>query len=331
VRGQTVLITGGTGTFGSAFVRHALAMNAARVIAVARNSEARYRLQQAYRDPRLTVWPCRVDVKADVEAVFALAGHIDLVVHAAAEKHVTTGEMFAGYTRDVNVGGAYHLIDVVNRDRSTRLIALSTDKACEPCNFYGETKAEAERLFIAAGHTVVRYGNVVGSSGSVMPLFIRQRAAGRITITDRRMTRFFMPIADDSPWRVQQMPSGHAVMSAVGLVQFAIEHSHGGEIFIPTIPSGTIQNLAEQIGPECVIDETGIRPGEKLHEKLVADDEVSRTYRLIDDVFVVEPAPVFYMTPVEPTFRYTSDVDAQPLQIVETHSREELACSGSQL
>lgn len=325
MRDQTILVTGGTGTFGTAFVRHALAQNAGRVIAVARNSEARYRLQQAYPDPRLTVWPCRVDVKADVEAVFALAGHIDLVVHAAAEKHVTTGEMFAGYTRDVNVGGAVHLIEAV-MGRSTRLIALSTDKACEPCNFYGETKAEAERLFIAAGHTVVRYGNVVGSSGSVMPLFIRQRAEGRITITDRRMTRFFMPIADDSPWRVQQMPSGHAVMSAVGLVQFAIEQGHGGEIFIPTIPSGTIQNLAEQIGPDCVIDETGIRPGEKLHEKLIADGEVPRTYRYLDGVFVVLPAPVSYMTPVEPTFRYTSDVDAQPLQIIENQSREDQLC-----
>lgn len=325
MRGQTILITGATGTFGSAFVRHALAQGVGRIIGVARNSEARYRLQQAYPDPRLTVWPCRVDVKADIDAVFAMAGRIDLVVHAAAEKHVTTGEMFASYTRDVNVGGALHLIEAA-LSRNTCIIALSTDKACEPCNFYGETKAEAERLFIAAGHTVVRYGNVVGSSGSVMPLFMRQREAGRITITDRRMTRFFMPISDDSAWRVQQMPHGRSVMSAVGLVQLAIDEGQPGEILIPTIPSGSIQNLAEAIGPGCVIDETGIRPGEKLHEKLIADDEVERTYRLLDGVFVVKPAPVHYMTPVDPSFRYTSDVDAQPLQIIETQSREDQLC-----
>ena len=321
--GQAVLITGGTGTFGQAFVRYALTQGAARVIAVARNSEARYRLQQAHRgDSRLSVWPCRVEHIRDVEAVCNMAGQVDVLVHAAAEKHITTGQAFSAYTREVNVGGALSVIDVAAKRRIPRIIALSTDKACEPYNFYGETKAEAEQLFLEAGHTVVRYGNVVGSSGSVLPLFIQQRSTGRITVTDRRMTRFFMPISDASPWRVDQMdldrtPVNAPVMSAVGLVQFAISHGEGGDILVPTIPSGSIQSLAEQIGPGCVIEETGIRDGEKLHEKLIADAEVPRTYRLIDGVFVVLPTPVSHLVPVEPGFRYTSDVHAQPIRVVE--------------
>ena len=316
--GQAVLITGGTGTFGQAFVRHALDRGAARVIAVARNSEARYRLQQAHRgDSRLSVWPCRVDQARDVDAVCEMAGQIDVLVHAAAEKHITTGQAFSAYTREVNVGGALSVIDVAAKRLIPRVIALSTDKACEPYNFYGETKAEAEQLFLEAGHTVVRYGNVVGSSGSVLPLFIQQRSTGRITVTDRQMTRFFMPIADESPWRVEQMPDHQPVMSAVGLVQFAMTHGEGGDLFVPTIPSGSIQSLAEQIGPGCVIEETGIRDGETLHEKLIADAEVPRTYRLIDGVFVVLPTPVSHLAPVEPGFRYTSDVHAQPIRVVE--------------
>jgi UDP-N-acetylglucosamine 4,6-dehydratase len=299
-------------------VRDALAKNAARVVAVARNAEMRYRLQQEYRDDRrLVVVPGDVRIVGDLRRAFDVAGIVDVVVHAAAEKHIVTGQDHRAYTRDVNVGGAESLIEVAAHRRAGKVVALSTDKACEPVNYYGETKAEAERLFVAANHTIVRYGNVVGSSGSVIPLFLKQRSAGLITITDMRMTRFFMPISDDGGWQVVQEPGRQPVMSAVGLVKYAIKRGCGGDILIPSIPSGSIADLARQLGPTCVIRETGIRDGEKLHEQLIAADEVERTYRLTQGVYAVLPAPVKHLTPVEPTFRHASDVDPQPLVIDE--------------
>lgn len=317
MRGQAILVTGSTGTFGRAFVKTALALGVDRIIALARNAEMRYRLAQDFPDPRLLVVPGDVRIVADLHRACEVAGPIDAIVHAAAEKHITTGQAFRPYVYDVNVRGASNVITVAAAFRIPRIIALSTDKACEPVNYYGETKALAEQLFIEAGYTVVRYGNVVGSSGSVIPLFLQQRQHGRLTITDRRMTRFFMPVSDDGSWSVWQEPGRHRVMSAVGLVVYALEHGTGGDVFVPTIPSGTIADLAEQLAPGCQIVETGIRDGEKLHEQLIATDEVPRTYRLTDGVFVVKPVPVGYMAPVEPTFRYTSDVNPQPLCIHE--------------
>lgn len=314
------LVTGGSGTFGRAFIQSALASGAERIVAVSRNSEQRYRLQQDFPDQRLLVAPGDVRLLSDLHRVCEIAGEIDVLIHAAAEKHVSTGQLFREYVYDVNVHGAQNVIELAESRRITRVVALSTDKACEPVNYYGETKAIAEGLFVAAGCTVVRYGNVTGSSGSVLPLFIKQRASGRITVTDRRMTRFFMPITDApfSQWGVLQEPGREPVMSAVGLVKFAIQHGRPGDILVPTIPSGSIQDLASQIAPDCVIEEVGIRDGEKLHEQLIADAEVPRTYRLTDGVFVVMPAAVSYMVPVESSFRYTSDTNPQPLRIEET-------------
>lgn len=313
---MTYLITGGSGTFGKAFIRHVLRQPNTCIVSMSRNSEMRYQLEQLHKgNPRVLVVPGDVRHPEDLEAAFVAAGPVDVVIHAAAEKHITTGQAFKAYTYDVNVGGACNVIAAARSHDVTRVVALSTDKACEPVNYYGETKQEAEQWFVSAGYSVVRYGNVTGSSGSVLPLFIKQRTSGRITVTDRRMTRFFMPASDDGQWGVIQEPGSRRVMSAVGLVQYAIEHGTGGDIFVPTIPSGSIVHLAEQIGPGCVIDEIGIRDGEKLHEQLIADEEVSRTYRLTDGVFVVMPKTVGYMAPVEPDFRHTSDVDPQPLVV----------------
>jgi UDP-N-acetylglucosamine 4,6-dehydratase len=314
------LITGGSGTFGRAFIQALLATNAERIVAVSRNSEQRYRLQQDFRDPRLIVAPGDVRNIGDLHRVCEVAGDVDVLIHAAAEKHVSTGQMFREYVHDVNVGGTLNVIELAAARRIAKVVALSTDKACEPCNYYGETKAVAEKLFVDAGHTVVRYGNVVGSSGSVLPLFIKQRESGRITITDRRMTRFFMPITDApfARWSVLQEPGRQPVMSAVGLVRYAIARGGPGDILIPTIPSGSIEDLAEQIGPDCVLEEVGIRDGEKLHEQLIADHELPRTYRLTDGVFAVLPAAVSYLVPVlaqTPGFRYTSDANPQRLRV----------------
>lgn len=320
MKGQRILVSGGSGTFGRAFIQYALANGVDRLVAVSRNSEQRYRLQQDFPDPRLLVAPGDVRILADLHRVCEVAGEIDTIIHAAAEKHVSTGQSFREYVYDVNVRGAQHIIEVADARSIPKVIALSTDKACDPVNYYGETKALAERLFVDAGRTVVRYGNVVGSSGSVLPLFIKQVAQGRITITDRRMTRFFMPITDApfSQWGVVQEPGRQPVMSAVGLVRYAMEHGQRGDILIPTIPSGSIEDLAGQIGPNCAIDEVGIRDGEKLHERLIADTELPRTYRLPHGVFVILPGAVRHMIPVsesDPDFRYTSDANPQRLVI----------------
>jgi UDP-N-acetylglucosamine 4,6-dehydratase len=326
MRGRTILVTGGSGTFGHAFVRYALQRGAARVVAMSRNAEMRYRLQQTYPDPRLIVVPGDVRMPSDLAHAFDVAGHTDILVHAAAEKHVSTGQLYQAYTYGVNVTGAEHVIEAAEAKHVRCVIALSTDKACVPVNYYGETKLMAEQRFIAAGRTVVRYGNVVGSSGSVLPLFLKQRQHGRLTITDRRMTRFFMPVSDDAAWGVVQEPGARGVMSAVALVAYAIEEGYGSEIFVPTIPSATIVNLAESLGPGCVLEETGIRDGEKLHEQLIAADEVPRTYRMPEGVYAIYSEPQAHLTPVEATFRHASDVDPQPIQVRFTEAQEAQLC-----
>lgn len=322
---STWLITGASGSFGTAFIRTALANRwVDRIIAMSRNATMRYALEEAIQwDSRVSVVPGDVRVPADIDAICLAAGRIDLVVHAAAEKYVGTGQRHRAYVYDINVRGAQHVIEAAQRHRIPRIIALSTDKAVEPVNYYGETKSRAERLFLANDGidglrvTVTRYGNVAASSGSVIPLFIKQRESGRLTVTDLGATRFFMPLADAlfCDCAVLQEPEREPVMSAVALVKYAIDNGNGGEILIPSIPSGTIQNLAEEIGPGCVIEETGLKDGEKLHEKLIADTEIPRTYRLLDGVFCVMKQTVHYMTPVEATFRYTSDADPQRIEI----------------
>jgi UDP-N-acetylglucosamine 4,6-dehydratase len=320
LKGQRILVTGGSGTFGRAFIQYALHAGVERIVAVSRNSEQRYRLQREFPDPRLLVAPGDVRILSDLHRVCEVAGAIDILIHAAAEKHVSTGQQFRDYVYDVNVGGAIHVLELADARRIGRVVALSTDKACDPVNYYGETKAIAEGLFVAAGATVVRYGNVAGSSGSVMPLFIQQRAQGRITVTDLRMTRFFMPITDApfATWSVIQEPGAQPVMSAVGLVRYAIEHGRPGDILVPTIPSGTIEDLAAQIGPGCEVVEVGIRDGEKIHERLIADAELPRTYRLTDGVYVIRPGAERHLRSVfetDPGFRYTSDANPQRLRV----------------
>lgn len=316
---RTILLTGGTGSFGRAFIATTLATSDDRIISVSRNAALRYELEQAHlehvRSGRLAVLPGDVRSLADLEPAFELGP--DLVVHAAAEKHVGTGQRYGRYTWEVNVGGAHSLIHLAMRYKVRRVLALSTDKACEPVNYYGETKAEAEEEFLAADEerqgpwfSLVRYGNVVASSGSVVPLFLQQRESGVLTVTDRRMTRFAMPIADPPFCEFPVECAGQPVMSAVRLVQTALRDMRGGEIFIPRIPSHSIQQLAEQIGPGCEIREVGIRDGEKLHEALISVAEAERTYQRPDGLYVIlaphrQPEDGWVKVPAG--FSYTSE------------------------
>lgn len=295
----TVLITGGSGSFGRAFIRTVLQQDlAAKVISVSRNAEMRYRLEQECADSRVRVLPGDVRVLGDLLA--AVEGEtIDVLVHAAAEKHVVTGERHGRYVIDVNVRGASHVLALAHHCRPRVVVGLSTDKACEPVLLYGRTKQEAERLFVAAEQSadtrvvVTRYGNVLGSSGSVLPLFLKQRESGRLTVTDRRATRFFMPLVDQPSCDFQIREEGRpSVWSAVGLVRYAIDHGQHREILVPRIPSACIGDLAREVGLACEIVETGLRAGEKLHERLVGVEESARTvYEPGRSLFRIRPIP----------------------------------------
>ena len=279
----TVLITGGTGSFGKAFIAYLLKHHLAeRIVSVSRNAEMRYKLEQEYPDKRLTVIPGDVRQLRDLE--YGYDGIVDTIVHAAAEKHIVTGERHAHYVDDINIAGAANVIAFAKRRHVSTVIALSTDKACNPINAYGKSKAAAEKLFADAGYTSVRYGNVAGSSGSVIPLFIQQQRSGVLTVTDRAMTRFHMPLSPDAAVMVYE--GKRPVMSAVELVIYAIRNGSGGEIFVPQIPSSTVGQLAAGF-PDCRVQEIGIRPGEKMHEDLISVDEATRCWLNEDGIFVI--------------------------------------------
>jgi UDP-N-acetylglucosamine 4,6-dehydratase len=280
-----VLVTGGTGSFGHKFVELMLARYRPRRLCVFSRDELKQSEMTArFNDPSLRFF--LGDVRDRERLARAMHG-IDIVFHAAALKQIPACEYNPFEAIQTNVLGAKNVIDAAIDAGVKRVIGLSTDKACQPLNLYGATKLCAEKLFVQGnvyGHprgtafAVVRYGNVIGSRGSVVPLFAAQRATGRVTVTDRAMTRFWIRLADG--------------------VEFAIrgaERMRGGEIFVPKIPSMRIMDLVETIAPGCAVEDIGIRPGEKLHEILMSEDE-SRQALELDDMFVIEP--------VEPSWAY---------------------------
>jgi len=275
-----VLITGGTGSFGRAFIRHALAdLKPRRVIVFSRDELKQHEMRVGgFDDPRLR-WFLG-DVR-DVSRLRRAMQGVDLVIHAAALKQVPACEYNPMEAVRTNVDGARNVIDAALDCGVERVMALSTDKAVNPVNLYGATKLVAEKLFVQAnayrgdGPTrlaCVRYGNVVGSRGSVVPLFVAQRREGRVTVTDPRMTRFWITLDQ-----------------AVRFVVSAVARMRGGEIFVPKIPSTNILDLVAALAPECEVEEIGIRPGEKLHEVLLSNEE-SRHARELENMYVIQPA-----------------------------------------
>jgi UDP-N-acetylglucosamine 4,6-dehydratase len=224
---------------------------------------------------------------------------VDIVVHAAALKQVPACEYNPLEAVMTNVMGARNVIDASIDCGVTKVLALSTDKAVNPINLYGATKLVAEKLFVQANSysgtkatrfSCVRYGNVVGSRGSVVPLFLQQKKAGKITVTDPRMTRFWITL-----------------QGGVDFVIRNIERMTGGEIFVPKIPSMKIVDLAKAIAPDCKIESIGIRPGEKLHEVLVSEDDVRNTVEF-DDMYVIQPAdPMWNYVPWKSEKRLPED------------------------
>lgn len=276
----TVMITGGTGSFGRHFASVVLAeKRPAKVIIYSRDECKQHDMRtDGFDHPNLRYFIG--DVRDGERLRRAMRG-VDVVVHAAALKQVPACEYNPIEAVATNITGARNVIDAALDCRVSRVLALSTDKATEPINIYGATKLVAEKLFVHAnvysgdGSTAfacVRYGNVLGSRGSVVPLFREQRQSGRLRLTDARMTRFWMTLDQ-----------------GVRFVLSCIEQMHGGEVFIPKLPSMKLVDLARALAPECRLDFIGIRPGEKLHESLLSEDE-ARMARELPDRYVMLPA-----------------------------------------
>jgi UDP-N-acetylglucosamine 4,6-dehydratase len=309
---RVVLITGGTGSFGKKCVQILLdEFHPKKVIVFSRDELKQHEMQSGGLDhPDIRYF--LGDVR-DRERLRRAFGGVDIVIHSAALKQVPACEYNPGEAVKTNVDGAQNIIDAAIDCGVKRVLALSTDKAVNPVNLYGATKLCAEKLFVQGNSYVgardtrfscTRYGNVLGSRGSVVPLFQKQRAAGRITITDDRMTRFWLTLEQ-----------------GVRFVLHCIDEMHGGEVFVPRIPSMRILDLAEVIAPDCEIERIGIRPGEKLHETMISRDEARQTLRL-DDKYVIKPNYPWWALGnwadgecLPDGFEYTSDKNEQWLSI----------------
>jgi UDP-N-acetylglucosamine 4,6-dehydratase/5-epimerase len=274
----SILVTGGTGSFGNKFVEIALSRHRPRRLVVFSRDELKQSEMQArFNDPRLRFF---IGDVRDKERLLRAMHDVDVVVHAAALKQIPACEYNPFEAIQTNVMGAKNVIDAAIDCGVKRVIALSTDKACQPMNLYGATKLCAEKLFVqgnAYGYSrgthlaCVRYGNVIGSRGSVIPLFQAQRVNGTVTVTDPKMTRFWITLDQGAEF----------VIRCLGLMR-------GGEIFVPKLPSTRIMDIVEAVAPGCKVEFIGIRPGEKLHEALISEDEARQTADL-GDMFVVEP------------------------------------------
>ncbi len=298
MRGKSILITGGSGSFGHAFVKRVLQEWPARLIIFSRDEQKQDQMQRLFDNPALRFFIG--DVRDCHRLEMAMYG-VDIVIHAAALKIVPTCEYNPFEAVMTNIHGAENVCRAAMATGVPKVMALSTDKAVNPVNLYGATKLAAEKIFVAANNlsagrsqfSVVRYGNVVGSRGSVAPLFKTlhsQRKA--LTITDQRMTRFWMTLDQ-----------------AVGFVLSSTQMMRGREIFIPKIPSMRIMDLAEAIAPEEERNFTGIRPGEKLHEVLLTEDEVHLAMEA-HDRFILNGGPSNAKIP-----RYSSDTNPNFLSV----------------
>lgn len=315
--GSSILITGGTGSFGKAFIKYALEnLNPRRLIVFSRDELKQYEARQLFNDdPRLR-WFIG-DIRDEKRLFRALHG-VDFVVHAAALKQVDTAEYNPFEFVRTNVLGSQNVIEASIDAGVKKVVALSTDKASSPINLYGATKLTADKLFISGNHyaanyptrfSVVRYGNVMGSRGSVIPFFKSLGEQGRpLPITDLTCTRFFISLEQ-----------------AVNMVVQTFEFMHGGELLVPRIPSIKVTDLAHAVVPGAELVDVGLRPGEKLHEEMISPEEGRRTVMLENGkYFVIQPdlatwgyEPPKNSTPVPEGFRYQSDSNNEWMSVEE--------------
>jgi UDP-N-acetylglucosamine 4,6-dehydratase/5-epimerase len=311
---QVVLITGGTGSFGKKFAETMLAKHHPRkLIIFSRDELKQHEMRQIYSDTGDSPMRYFIGDVRDRERLYRAFNGVDIVVHTAALKQVPACEYNPFEAVQTNIIGAKNVVDAAIDQGVKRVMAISTDKAVNPINLYGATKLCAEKLFvqgtsysgeIGPRFSCARYGNVVGSRGSVAEVFVEQRRNKKITITDPRMTRFWITLEQ-----------------GVEFVIKCIEQMHGGEIFVPKIPSMNIMDLAKAIAADCEIEYIGTRPGEKLHEVLVSEDEVRHTVER-DDMYVIQPLHPWWRVDnwagakaLPDSFRYTSDANTEWLSV----------------
>lgn len=317
---KSILITGGTGSFGKAFVKNVLQRypDIKRLVIFSRDELKQFEMEQKYSVKQHPVLRYFIgDVRDESRLRRALEG-IDVVVHAAALKQVPAAEYNPFECIKTNVLGAQNLIEACLDSNVQRVVALSTDKAAAPINLYGATKLCSDKLFVAANNirgnrdirfSVVRYGNVMGSRGSVIPFFLEKRASGVLPITDPAMTRFNISLQE-----------------GVDMVLWSLENAWGGEVLVPKIPSYRITDVAKAIGPECEHPVIGVRPGEKIHEEMIT---ASDSFNTVDmgHYYAILPSGGAYSIadycaktdakPVESGFSYNSGSNSQFLTVDE--------------
>ena len=303
LNGRTILITGGTGSLGKKLTRKILARyRPKRLVILSRDELKQSEMMQTFHDPCLRFF---IGDVRDKERLYRAFDGVDYVVHAAALKQVPAAEYNPFEAIKTNVLGAQNVIDVCVDLGIKKVVALSTDKAANPINLYGATKLCSDKLFIAGNSyagskptrfSVVRYGNVVGSRGSVIPLFLKMKDTGTLPLTDTRMTRFWITLDEGADF-----------------VLASLERMKGGEIFVPKIPSAKMTDVARAIAPNAQIKVIGIRPGEKLHETLISEDDGRLTLEY-DTHFVIQPQFTWWGEerknggkPVTEGFVYSSD------------------------
>lgn len=289
LNGRSLLITGGTGSLGMHLTKTILERwpNIRRLVIFSRDEQKQYQMSMLFPHSKYNAIRYFIGDVRDVGRLTTAMKGIDYVIHAAAMKHVPIAEYNPMECVKTNVLGAENVINACFENDVKNVVALSTDKAAAPINLYGATKLCSDKLFVAANNikgknqiklSVVRYGNVMGSNGSVIPLFLRKRGEKKLPVTDPRMTRFNISLQE-----------------GVELVLHAMEHAWGGEIFVPKIPSYRITDVAEAISPGCELEVIGIRPGEKLHEEMITSSDSFTTYDMGKYYAILPQVPNFSM------------------------------------
>lgn len=307
---KSVLITGGTGSLGKQLTKEILEKwpDIKRLVIYSRDEQKQFQMAQEFPESKYPAMRYFIGDVRDIDRLKRAFNGIDYVIHAAAMKHVHIAEYNPDECVKTNIGGAENVIKAALQTNVLNVVALSTDKACAPINLYGATKLTSDKLFIAANNikgdkdikfSVVRYGNVMGSNGSVIPFFLRLKKNGQpLTITDESMTRFNISLSE-----------------GVGMVLYALEHAWGGEIIIPKIPSYRILDLANAIAPEAETRVIGIRPGEKIHEEMISASDSYNTYDMGTYYAIIPSTPIwdvnkwtekFAAKKVKPGFNYNS-------------------------
>ena len=299
LNGKSVLITGGTGSLGTHLTKNILERwpGIKRLVIFSRDEQKQYQMAQDFPHAKYNAIRYFIGDVRDSERLKTAMKDIEYVIHAAAMKHVPIAEYNPMECVKTNVLGAENVINACFECGVQNVVALSTDKAAAPINLYGATKLCSDKLFVAANNirgkhaikfSVVRYGNVMGSNGSVIPFFIKKKKEGLLPITDPNMTRFNISLQE-----------------GVDMVLHAMEHAWGGEIFVPKIPSYKITDVAEAIAPEAKVEITGIRPGEKLHEEMITTSDSFTTYDLGRYYAIIPQVPVFNLNDFVHAFQAT--------------------------